>query len=43
MPKWDHQPDKRSRSGVLSIEAQRIEVEDVLADNPASSRALRRR
>ena len=32
--KWDHQPRKRSRSWVLSIEAQRVEIEDVLADNP---------
>jgi hypothetical protein len=34
MLKWDHQPALRSRSWVLSIEAQRIEIEDVLADNP---------
>jgi predicted DNA-binding ribbon-helix-helix protein len=34
MLKWDQQPEKRSRSWVLSIDAQRIEVEDVLADNP---------
>jgi hypothetical protein len=32
--KGDHQPDRRSRSWVLSIEAQRLEVEDVLGDNP---------
>lgn len=32
--KWDHQPDLRSRSWTLSIDAQRIEIEDVLADNP---------
>jgi hypothetical protein len=32
--KWDHQPNRRSRSWVLSIEAQRVEVEDILADNP---------
>lgn len=32
--KWDHQPRRRSRSWVLSIEAQRIEVETVLSDNP---------
>lgn len=32
--KWDYQPRKRSRSWALSIKAQRIEVEDVLADNP---------
>jgi hypothetical protein len=34
MLKWDHQPARRSRSWVLSIEAQRAEVEDVLSDNP---------
>ncbi len=32
--KWDHQPTKRSRSWVLSIETQRLEIEDVLGDNP---------
>ena len=32
--KWDHQPAMRSRSWILSIEAQRLEVEDVLDDNP---------
>ncbi|MGP0091745.1 MAG: DUF29 domain-containing protein [Xanthobacteraceae bacterium] len=34
MLKWDHQPARRSRSWALSIKAQRIELEDVLADNP---------
>jgi predicted DNA-binding ribbon-helix-helix protein len=34
MLKWDHQPEFRSRSWVLSIEAQRDELENVLADNP---------
>ena len=34
MLKWDHQPDLRSRSWALSIETQRIEVDDVLTDNP---------
>jgi hypothetical protein len=34
MLKWDHQPRKRSRSWTLSIAAQRVEVEDLLADNP---------
>jgi len=34
MLKWDHQPRKRSRSWMLSIESQRIELEDVLSDNP---------
>jgi hypothetical protein len=34
MLKWDHQPELRSRSWVLSIETQRLELEDVVADNP---------
>ncbi len=34
MLKWDHQPAARSRSWVLSIEEQRLEIVDVLADNP---------
>lgn len=32
--KWDHQAERRSRSWVLSIQSQRLEVDDVLADNP---------
>ena len=32
--KWDHQTALRSRSWVLSIEEQRLEIADVLADNP---------
>lgn len=32
--KWDHQPERRSRSWVLSIEAQQIGIENVLTDNP---------
>src|SRR5262249_5735661 len=32
--KWDQQPDKRTRSWVLSIEACRIDLEDVIDDNP---------
>ena len=32
--KWDHQPDRRSRSWSLSIREQRLELDDVLADNP---------
>jgi predicted DNA-binding ribbon-helix-helix protein len=35
MLKWDHQPDLRSRSWVVSIANQRIAVEDVLEDNPS--------
>jgi Domain of unknown function DUF29 len=34
MLKWDHQPKRRSRSWMLSIEAQRDELDDVLSDNP---------
>ena len=34
MLKWDHQPEWRSRSWTLSIDAQRIEIEDVLEGNP---------
>src|SRR5437899_625121 len=34
MLKWGHQPRKRSRSWVLSIRQQRLEIEDILADNP---------
>jgi uncharacterized protein DUF29 len=32
--KWDHAPATRSRSLVLSIDLQRIEVEDLLSDSP---------
>ncbi len=32
--KWDHQPSLRSRSWVLSVEEQRLEIADVLSDNP---------
>jgi hypothetical protein len=50
MLKWDHQASLRSRSWVLSIEEQRLEIADVLADNPglkprigeAMARAYRR-
>ena len=34
MLKWDHQPERRSRSWALSIDTQRLEIEDVLGDNP---------
>jgi hypothetical protein len=33
--KWDHQPTKRSRGWALSIRTQRLEIEDVLSDNPS--------
>jgi hypothetical protein len=32
--KWDCQPSMRSRSWALSIKVQRVEIEDILADNP---------
>ena len=32
--KWDHQPERRSRSWSGAIAAQRVELEDVLGDNP---------
>jgi hypothetical protein len=32
--KWDHQPQLRSRSWSLSIKAQRVELDDVIGDNP---------
>ena len=34
MLKWDYPPSMRSRSWVLTIEEQRLEIADVLADNP---------
>jgi hypothetical protein len=34
MLKWDHQPALPSRSWVLSIKAQRAQLNDVIADNP---------
>jgi hypothetical protein len=34
MLKWDHQPRRRGRSWKLSIKGQRLDLEDVLADNP---------
>jgi hypothetical protein len=34
MLKWDHQPEMRSRSWSLSINEQRLRLDDVLADNP---------
>jgi hypothetical protein len=32
--KWDHQPERRSRSWALSIARTRLDVEDILGDNP---------
>jgi Domain of unknown function DUF29 len=32
--KWDHVPTARNRSSILSIELQRIEIEELLSDNP---------
>ena len=34
MLKWDHQPQRRSRSWTLSIKEQRLEAKNLLADNP---------
>ena len=34
MLKWDQQPERRSRSWALSIARQRLELDDVLSDNP---------
>ncbi|HMK80921.1 MAG TPA: DUF29 domain-containing protein [Xanthobacteraceae bacterium] len=34
MLKWDCQPKKRSRSWALSISAMRLDLDDVLSDNP---------
>src|ERR1041385_3996706 len=34
MLKWDHQPQSRSRSWALSIKEERIQLDDVLNDNP---------
>src|SRR2546423_7428010 len=32
--KWDHQPERRTRSWVISIKDQRIAFDQVLEDNP---------
>ena len=34
MLEWDHQPERRSRSRAGSIDTQRLELDDVLSDNP---------
>lgn len=34
MLKWDHQPDRRSRSWWASINEQRLRLQHVLGDNP---------
>jgi hypothetical protein len=34
MLKWDHQAERRGRSWSLSIRQQRLELDDILADNP---------
>jgi hypothetical protein len=34
MLKWDHAPATRDRSSILSIELQRLEIEELLSDNP---------
>lgn len=40
MLKFDHQPDRRSRSWALSIRDQRDQAADVLADSPGLKRRL---
>src|SRR5215813_7816870 len=32
--KWDHQTSLRSRSWTLSVAAQRVEIDDIIGDNP---------
>jgi hypothetical protein len=34
MLKWDHQPERRTRSWTVSIAAQRLDVEEALQDSP---------
>jgi len=34
MLKWDHQPERRSRSWILSVRVQRKHLAHVLSDNP---------
>jgi hypothetical protein len=34
MLKWDHQPERRTRSWVVSIETQRVDAEEELQDSP---------
>ena len=31
---WDHQPQRRTGSSIVSIKERRIELEQILADNP---------
>lgn len=33
--KWDYQPEKRSKSWRVTIQIQRREIEEILADNPS--------
>jgi len=35
MLKWDHQPARRSRSWMLSIKQARLDITDILDDNPS--------
>lgn len=34
MLKWDHQPERRTRSWITSIETQRVDAEEELLDSP---------
>lgn len=38
--KWDHQPRRRARSWVITIKDQRIELEQMLEDNPGLKNRL---
>ena len=38
--KWDHQPAKRTRSWIASIEEHRSRIQDDLADSPSLKRRL---
>jgi hypothetical protein len=40
LAKWRFQPGLRSRSGRLSVEAQRLDLAELLADNPSLRPAL---
>jgi hypothetical protein len=38
--KWDHQPTLRSRSWILPIETQRVDLDNVLSDNSGLKRRI---
>ena len=37
---WDHQPSKRSKSWMFTIEEQRLQIENYLEDNPSLKQQL---